>query len=256
MAQSRLSLSRYENQAIKYYVRPDDLFANKNDIFEAESSVPSLLADFKKLFKLTQIPENGLHDVIIEFDEDQHQTRILAQRQLLMARSNYFDQMFKEYNGRPDFVYLDDQCTINDVNKDGILELKFSREFCPDSRLFKEIVLYMYWAYIELDTKETKTKFEVFKLAARLELKDLRNVVGKALAEELTKENIAEVLLFGQEYDAKQLKKQCIEYIIRNRDDPSKLDQYALKERIFRMNDEDKSRSLLREMYENKVQQK
>jgi len=257
MAQSRLSLSRYENQAIKYYKQSDELFANKNEVFEAQNSVPSLLSDFKKLFKLTQVPENMLHDVMIEFEDDPHMTRIYAQRQLLMARSAYFDRLFQQYasfNGRSGFTFQG-ECDVKDDNGDGVPELRFRKEFCSDSRQFREVVAYMYWAFIDLNAKDTKYKFDIFKLASKLELKDLRNNVGKVLADELTKENIAEVLLFSQDYEAQQLKKKCIEYIIRFRDNPSMLDQKTLKERIFKMVDPEKSKRLLREMYENKVQQ-
>ena len=63
MSQSRLSLSRYGTPSV-YHTKASDLFESKNRVLSDET-LPTYLADFKRLFEQTQETERNLYDTIL-----------------------------------------------------------------------------------------------------------------------------------------------------------------------------------------------
>ena len=96
MSQSRLSIGRYGTPSV-YHAHASDLFTNRNEILNPEETLPKLLADFKRLFEQTQDTTNNLHDTMITCESSSLKTApVYAQRQLLIARSAYFENLFSE----------------------------------------------------------------------------------------------------------------------------------------------------------------
>ncbi len=96
MSRPFLSVGRYNATDVQV-VYASDLFAKQNDTLNPEETVPRLLEDFKRLFDQTQDPSNNLHDTIITCNNAKGSV-VYAQRQLLMARSAYFENLFSENN--------------------------------------------------------------------------------------------------------------------------------------------------------------
>ncbi len=74
-------------------VNISDLSKKRNEILNPEETLARLLTDFKHLFELTQDPTNNLHDTIIVC-YNAKTSFVYAQRQILMARSAFFENIY------------------------------------------------------------------------------------------------------------------------------------------------------------------
>lgn len=111
-----------------------------------------------------------------------------------------------------------------------MVTIKFIEEFYFDLEvsLLRELVTYMYWGYWEpRNTERTK---QVFELAAKLDLKELRNNASDELAKALSPTNAAELLISAQQYGGRSLKKKSIQFIIENK---GKIDDKYLEEKLL-----------------------
>ena len=90
----------------------------------------------------------------------------------------------------------------------------------------------MYWGYWEPRFLE-RTK-QLFEIASKLDLKELRNNAGEEMSKNLNPRNAAEFLVSAQEHEGKYLKKKCIQYIIQNK---HVIDGVYLEESLLKSND-------------------
>lgn len=103
----------------------------------------------------------------------------------------------------------------------------------------------MYWGYWEPRNIE-RTK-QVFELAAKLDLKELRNNASEEIAKALSATNAAELLISAQQYGGRSLKKKCIQFIIENK---SKIDPKYLEEKLLSC---EEGAKLIAEIYKEDV---
>ena len=101
MSQSRLSIARYGAPAV-YHARASDLFAHRNEILNPDETLPKMLSDFKRLFEQTQDSSNCMHDTIITCDSSKTEP-VYVQRQLLIARSAYFENLMLNKDESEDY---------------------------------------------------------------------------------------------------------------------------------------------------------
>ena len=110
----------------------------------------------------------------------------------------------------------------------------------------------MYWGYWKPDSLHSIK--EIFKLASIFDLKELRNTAGDELVKSFDNRNIVEYLLMSDQYDAKLLKKRCIDHIINNR---KNIDIEYLKHQLIDLpkEKEEKKRGarLITEIFNNNV---
>jgi hypothetical protein len=223
MSQSRLSLGRYGTPNI-YHAKTSDLFENHSNALDPNETLPILLGDFKRLFEQTQDPLNNLHDTILTV-EGQKVEPIYVQRQLLVARSAYFENLFEnEKNNQSNEYHLEQ-------DEDGRLVIKFNQNFHLglDITLLREIIAYLYWSYWEPRFLE-RTK-QLFEIASKLDLKELRNSTGEDLSNNLNTKNVADLLIAAEEHGGKILKKKCIHFIIENK---AQIDSKYLEQRLLK----------------------
>ena len=100
---SRLSVRRYGTPST-YHKNTRELFAQKNEFLNPDETLPRLLADFKRLFEQTQDKTNYLFDTILCVSGTLDNQPVYAQRQLLVARSAYFENLFEDAS---EFDYID-----------------------------------------------------------------------------------------------------------------------------------------------------
>jgi hypothetical protein len=93
MSESRLSLSRYGVQPV-FHSKASDLFTSRNEILNPDETLPRLLSDFKRLLEQTQDPTNKLYDTVLVCECHAKFNPVYAQRQLLIARSAFFENLF------------------------------------------------------------------------------------------------------------------------------------------------------------------
>lgn len=93
MSESRLSLSRYGVQPV-FLSKASELFTNRNEILNPDETLPRLLSDFKRLFEQTQDPTNRLYDTVLVCECHAKFNPVYSQRQLLIARSAFFENLF------------------------------------------------------------------------------------------------------------------------------------------------------------------
>ena len=238
MSQSRLSLARYGTPSV-YHAKASDLFESKNRVLSDET-LPTFLADFKRLFEQTQETALNLYDTILTVEAANGSEHVFAQRQLLIARSAYFENVFNPESPQ------DHECTLEE-DDDGIAVITFKPSFHAqlDMSLLRDVVAYMYWGYCEPGQLE-RTKC-VFELASLLDLKDLRNYASDELTKYFGPKNVAEFLVSAVRYEGKRLKQNCIAYIIENKRliNPKYLEHVLLK---F-----DNGDKLIAEIYEKEV---
>lgn len=108
LSHSLLSLRRYGTPT-NYHRNTGELFAQKNEILNPDETLPRLLSDFKKLFEQTQDTTNYLYDTILNVSSNNQP--IYAQRQLLIARSAYFENLFTGDSHTEDFDYFEEDGT-------------------------------------------------------------------------------------------------------------------------------------------------
>lgn len=86
----------------------------------------------------------------------------------MIARSLFFENAFANKESDNDYTFTEDS--------NGLVTIKFKEDFffSYESGLLKEVVEYIYWGFWEARNMD-RTK-QVFILAAKFDLKDLRNI--------------------------------------------------------------------------------
>jgi hypothetical protein len=255
VSKSRLSHSRYESDRPKanYYTKASDLLSSSSKSFmPQDEALRALLTDFRNLFNQTQEEKNYLYDVVIDVEPDPHRNegrssprrlKVYAQKQMLMARSAYFEKVvFPEPKSEQpinenEFKYDPDPIT-------GVHNVTFKPSFCSDVSLLREAVGYMYWGFWE--HKSFERSRDMFELAAKLDLKELRKMCAEELVKGLTPKTVMEILILADEYDPKFLKNECIKYIILHK---SEMNQKEFEEKLLK----DKYAHLVADLYRDEV---
>lgn len=217
-----MSLTRYGGPQANYHQSTSQLFdRNPYQVIKPIETLPKLLLDFKKLYDQTQVAENNLYDVILEVEGSRTMSsgrpsnpanRILAQKQLLIARSGYFENVVFGEEG----VAEEDKFFIEDVDEDKV-RVVFKQALCDDIDLLRDIVNYMYWGHWSPDSSKIVRTENTFTLASQLDLKELRNNASTVLSLNLGHQNVVRYLFLADKYEGKLLKQRCIDYIIANR---------------------------------------
>ena len=114
--------------------------------------------------------------------------------------------------------------------------------------MLRELVTYMYWGYWEsINIERTR---QIFELAAKFDLKELRNNASEELADALSPTNAAEFLISSHNYGGRSLKRKCIQFIIEHK---SKIDPKYLEEKLLSF---DGGAELIAEIYKEDVYKK
>ncbi len=89
----------------------------------------------------------------------------------MIARSLYFEHAFSSKVSDNDYTFTEDS--------NGLVTIRFKEEFAfgLESGVLKEVIEYAYWGFWEARNME-RTR-QVFILAAKFDLKNLRDIAGE-----------------------------------------------------------------------------
>jgi len=82
-----------------------------------------------------------------------------------------------------------------------------------DPKIFGKVIHYMYHGTLQFD-KETHLE-NILDAAERFDMEELKDEIGKQIVEALDKENVFDMAVLAELYNANMLLSECIEYVVK-----------------------------------------